>query len=334
MQRASGSQHLQQLPLPSVIPNTAPQQTPTSSSSVPHGGSDSHRHSPTANLAAVLARAAHNSPALLPNPKAADASANAGVHGNAEVGTAERASVAQQSQAGVAVQRLPAARAKLADAGQPGLPSGLSAIAPAEQPTRPDSGHSASRPGGSSSSSASFDSWRLNGQKHDGTDSAPTSLINMSPLQMGTPTQSPAAEATLRQSDAAAAAIPQRGIRDRIIGKEGWTDSQVQQSGLMPGRQHRQFGQPHMPLHSPPAWQNNPRRRKDALKPAKAGRIVLLGAPLTPLSAQGSTGPMPWADGQRQGLSPAGSESSSRFRGAAAELSPLATALASIRYLL
>lgn len=55
---------------------------------------------------------------------------------------------------------------------------------------------------------------------------------------------------------------------------------------------------------------------------------------LTGFSAQGSTGLTPLAHGQRQGVGPTGSVSSSSFRAAAAELSPLAGALASISSLL
>lgn len=321
MQRTSGSHHLQRLPRASTVSDSAPQLTPASANTGSHhAASDVHQHSPTANLAAALARAAHDSPALHADP---DSHAHQGMKSSAKSSTVKRADSAQHSKAAAGVHR-PAAEPS-------GAEGGLHKPASSAQE--------------SSSSSASFDSWRLDGQMCDHTDTASMSQANASPMQMGTSLQP---SAMPWPNEVTAHAMPQmRESGARSNRKEGWTDrliSQVQQSGLVPGRQYQQLGLPHKPLHAASSRQTGsfgqPHQslhlgaaREDVHsrdKPMQAGRVVLLGMPLTPMSAQGSTSASPIATERWHALSPA--SHASRNRGPpAVGLSPLASALAHIR---
>lgn len=294
----------------SVLPAANASASPASPSPV-------HRHSPTANLAAALAKAAHDSPALAANHNRTGL-ATAG-DSRAEVGTAARAHSAEQG-------RAEAGRHRFAQS--------------AHQPKAQleFSRHASTHDTNSSSSSASFDSWRVDRENQTGTATASTSLAHA--LLSSSTDNYPTGGTSARHSGQAVLAQASRQAGAEEQRREGWTDwlvLQVQQSGLMPGRQSRQFVNPYKALQSP-ANRNRQRPAPDA------GTHIQ-----TPMSEQGSSGPSPLELRQQHAGSPAGSMSSdkfkarstagpagsrstSRFKAAAADLSPLASALAGIRY--
>ena len=328
MQRAPGSQHLQHLPIiSSSSPVEATQQMPATHSVLQAADASGslaspspvHRQSPTANLAAALARAAHNSPALAANHDRTGA-ATAG-DSSREVGIAARALPAEQGRAETGLQR----------------------FAQSEHQPKAQlefSRHASTHDTNSSSSSASFDSWRVDRENQTGTATASRSPAHA--LRSSSIGNYPTGGTSERHSGQAVLPQASRQAGAEEQSREGWTDwlvSQVQQSGLMPGRQSRQFVNPYKALQSP----SNRNRQRPA---PDAGTHIQ-----TPMSEQGSSGPSPLELRQqhagspagpagsmssdnfkaRSTAGPAGSRSTSRFKAAAADLSPMASALAGIR---
>lgn len=237
-------------------------------------------------------------------------------------------------------ERTDSAQQGRAEAGVQKVPSGLLALALTEEQVRgeAEARHGATGQADSSSSSASFDSWRLDGQQRDGTDAASTSQLQSLPLPHDRLAHRPAAALNQGRFDDAVLAMPQLGHGafdqgHRGQGKEGWTDwlvSQVQQSGLMPGRQNRPLGHPQKLLQSPSPRQADPKAAKLGQSFQRVASRARHNSQVTPLSEQGSTGATPLVTRQRHVWSPAGSGSSTKFGGGTA-LSPLASALAGIR---